>query len=104
MPSTKELYGGESKYLSAKTFPVGQVVQVTITGVSVEKIREVDKYPKLVLQLSSGKSFAVNKTNSEILSQKFTDDYTTWVGKSFSLIRDQTKFKDELVPSLKVFG
>lgn len=106
MVSVKEIYGA-SDLLSAKNFPDGPPQQVTIEGFKVEAVREGDK-PKIVLAVKSDKwdgvrRFALNKTNAEKLAKRIgTEDYTTWIGKTFRLVRDETKFQGQMVPCLSV--
>ena len=99
MPSFRDIYGS-SDFLSAASFPDGQIVTVTIKEMKVETVKEGDK-PKLIAYLGNGKKMSVNKTNAEILAKGFgSEDYTTWTGRSFKIIKGQTKFQGQLVPSL----
>lgn len=100
-PNVDEIYGDSRSLLTTKDVQEGKTLRVTIKSVKPDKIGQSDKI-KLVLELDNGKSFALNKTNAQRLSEQFGANYETWVGKSFDIIRSFTMYQGSEVACLRV--
>ena len=84
-----------------KADDVKQDVSVTISGVNLDTI---DGEKKLVVSLEGfHKKFVLNKTNKDRLKALYkTPETDQWVGKSFTLCKEQVQYKGEEVPALRV--
>lgn len=95
-----DIYGRESKFIKTADIPKGQIVDAEIIKVEV---RQIGNSMKIVLTLSNGKEFALNKTNAKQLASSLgTADYLKWVGAKFKLFRTTTQYQGMTTECIRV--
>lgn len=102
MASWREFFGGN--YLTAEKFG-NKKLKSKIIAISPETISAKGKedQTKLVAELNNlPQKLSLNKTNCEILSAKFGDNYEKWVGKMIEIYTDWTQFEGKKVKGLFV--
>ena len=105
MADINEIYGGSANNLSTKDVPKGKFPEFTIGKVTVKQYKKKDgtEESKLVLILSNGKDFILNKTNAQALASNFgSPDYNTWEGKSFKVFNTTTNYGGAAIDCLRV--
>lgn len=89
-----------SNYLNAKTAGKYNGKTLTIFDARAEDIREIRK---LIIGFEGvEKSLIANKTNREVLTEKFGDDIDDWIGKTVILHIVLVMFEGKRTPSINL--
>jgi len=98
--TVSDIYGGN--YLSAAMVKSEKLEgkSLTIKSTAVETIREREKI--LLSFNETGKEMLLNKTNAQLLSHAFGEDYGQWVGKRLMLKLTRRMFQGSLVDAIEV--
>lgn len=90
-----------SRFVSAGDLR-GQEVELVISDVAIEDI-DHDGTAKPVIKFEGHrKSLVLNKTNAKAIAKLHGDVMDEWVGKTVTLYPDETTFKGETVPCIRV--
>jgi hypothetical protein len=99
--SVDDIYGGN--YLKISDIPHNGVLECKIKTAFVDLVGKDKPTKKIILDLESGKSFPLNKINSERLAKNFgSPKFATWVGKSFKVKQGETQFNGKDTPCIRV--
>ena len=104
MPSVNEIYGSGGQFLSSAIVKSEKLVgkPLTITEADKETVGTNQK-EKLVLSFNeTSLRLVLNRTNATIISEIYSDDYSSWVNKKIQLAITKVNFKGEIVDSILV--
>lgn len=83
MAKLSELYPSNSEFLSAKDLG-DQEILVTLDGLTVETLQDKQKLVGTFKEIS--RKVVINKTNANVIADKYGEDFETWADKSVQVI------------------
>ena len=98
--SLDDLYPGGTFLTAADV--TSKSLDAKITAVEVKKMPRSGKN-RIVLTLADvEKPFALNSTNAHDLAERFGEDYPSWVGKEFVIVKTSTTYNGQKVGALRI--
>jgi hypothetical protein len=92
-----------SRYLRAADIPAAQFVPYTIADVTVETVGDDESESKPVVHfVNVAKGLVLNRVNSNVISEHFSDETANWKGKTILLYATDVQFQGRLVPAIRV--
>ena len=93
----------KTNYIKADDL-AGERKRLTIADVEVVTMGEgKDQMKKPVLRFDeTDQGLVLNKTNANVLREKFGDDTDAWIGQTILLCPDETDFSGKRVPCIRI--
>lgn len=98
LPSINDIYGGKKGLKAADLRGRAHLLKIAET-----ELVKFNDGAKIVLHFhGKEKGLVLNKTNAEMISAKFGEDWTNWDGCEIEVYPDKTQFNGELVDCIRV--
>ena len=103
MPKVSEVYAGGNFLNVQQCNSLGLWGrELQIADVRVEQIHDKSKIVLDFGNATAGYALALNKTNANIIAERYGDDTAGWIGKTIHLVKTKQQFQGRLVDAIQV--